>query len=80
MGKPTFEAGFRDQETGIRTFLIPDAWFLIPASTRYEISESIGGFKQTRGTETSQYPEERKSTEIPQVVVSERGQAQTLSM
>jgi hypothetical protein len=77
MGKPTFEAGFRDQETGIKSwFLMPDAWFLIPASTRYEISESIGGFKQTRGTETSQYPEERTSTETPLVVASERGPGQ----
>jgi hypothetical protein len=39
MGKPTFEAGFRDQKTGIGTFLMPDVWFLIPASARYEISE-----------------------------------------
>jgi hypothetical protein len=31
----------------------------------------------TRGTETSQYPEEKKSTEIPQVAVSERGLGQT---
>ena len=55
---------------------MPDAWFLIPASARYEISESIGGFKQTRGTETSQYPEERTSTETPLVVASERGPGQ----
>ena len=33
--------------------------------------------RQTRGTETSQYPLEQKSTEIPQVVASERGTAQT---
>ena len=32
---------------------------------------------QTRGTETSQYPEEKKSTEIPLVAASERGKAQT---
>src|ERR1700682_1649545 len=36
----------------------------------------IGGFKQTRGTETSQYPEEKTSTEIPLVVASERGAGQ----
>ena len=29
--------------------------------------------KRTRGTETSQYPEEEKSNEIPLVVASERG-------
>jgi hypothetical protein len=31
------------------------------------------GQKRTRGTETSQYPEEEKSTEMPQVAASERG-------
>ena len=31
--------------------------------------------KRTRRTETSKYPEEKKSTEIPQVVASERGTA-----
>ena len=31
----------------------------------------------TRGTETSKYPEEEKTTVIPQVVASERGEAQT---
>ena len=30
---------------------------------------------ETRGTETSQYPEEEKSTEIPSVAASERGRA-----
>ncbi len=33
--------------------------------------------RTTRGTETSQYPEERKSTETPSVAASERGPAQT---
>ena len=33
--------------------------------------------RKTRGTETSQYPEERKSTETPSVAASERGSAQT---
>ena len=31
--------------------------------------------KQTRRTETSKYPEEKKSTEIPVVAVSETGTA-----
>ena len=35
--------------------------------------ESIGGEEATRGTETSKYPEEEKSTEIPLVAASERG-------
>ena len=33
--------------------------------------------RATRGTETSHYPEERKSTETPSVAASERGPAQT---
>ncbi len=43
---------------------------------RYETPEYIGGFKQTRGTETSQYLEERTSTETPLVVASEPGPGQ----
>ena len=35
------------------------------------------GRGDTRGSETSQYPEEKKSTEIPRVAASERGGAQT---
>ena len=42
----------------------------------YPQAEYIGLRRQTRGTETSKYPEEKKSTEIPSVVVSERGTAQ----
>ena len=34
--------------------------------------------EQTRGTETSKYPEERTSTETPLVVASERGLGQWL--
>ncbi len=33
--------------------------------------------KGTRGTETSQYPEEKKVKTIPKVVASEIGRAQT---
>jgi hypothetical protein len=40
-------------------------------------TEYIGAWMPTRGTETSQYPEERKSTETPLVAASERGIAQT---
>ena len=32
-------------------------------------------WRRTRGTETSKYPEEKKSTEIPLVAASERGPA-----
>ncbi len=43
----------------------------------HPLAEHIGLGKQTRGTETSKYPEEEKTTVIPQVVASERGTAQT---
>ena len=36
-------------------------------------AEHIGVVEATWGTETSKYPEEEKSTEIPLVVASERG-------
>ena len=36
-------------------------------------AEHIGWEEATRGTETSKYPEEEKSNEIPLVVASERG-------
>ena len=39
------------------------------------ITEYIGYAERTRGTETSKYPEEKKSTEIPLVAASERGSA-----
>lgn len=44
--------------------------------TRYFNPEYIGVLEQTRGTETSKYPEERKSRETPLVVASERGPAE----
>jgi hypothetical protein len=34
----------------------------------------------TRGTETSNYPEEEKSNEIPRVAASESGRAQTVAV
>ena len=40
-------------------------------------AEHIGRRRATGGTETSQYPEEEKSNEIPRVAASERGPAQT---
>ena len=46
----------------------------------YQVShtEYIGVRKRTWGTETSKYPEEKKSTEIPPVAASERGAACTI--
>ena len=40
-------------------------------------AEYIGRRGDTGGSETSQYPEEKKSTETAQVVASERASAQT---
>ena len=45
------------------------------ARAQYPLTEYIGLGKRTRGTETSQYLQEKKSTEIPLVVASERGRA-----
>lgn len=36
-------------------------------------AECIGGVEGTRGSETSQYPQEEKTTVIPGVVASETG-------
>ena len=44
------------------------------AAQRASIPESS---RKTQGTETSQYLEEKKSTETPSVAASERGPAQT---
>ena len=41
--------------------------------------EYIAPWKRTGGSETSQYPQEEKSIEIPSVAASERGRAQTSS-
>ena len=40
------------------------------------ISRLVG--RRTRGTETSKYPEEKKTIVIPLVVAIERGRAQTI--
>ena len=47
---------------------------------RYHQVEYIDLVKRTRGTETSKYPEEKTSTEIPLVVASERGPGQCLHL
>ena len=36
--------------------------------------------ERTRGSETSQYPKEEKSKEIPKVAASEMGKGQTLCL
>ncbi len=47
-----------------------------PTASAVSYPEYIGIEKQTWRTETSQYPEERTSTETPLVVASERGPGQ----
>ena len=46
----------------------------------YRPAEYIGREKRTGGIETSKYPQEQKSNEIPQVAASERGIAQTVAL
>ena len=48
-----------------------------PIQKEFWISMTKRSWRQTRGTETSKYPEEKKTIVIPQVVASERGKAQT---
>ena len=48
-----------------------------PVEGRRPRAEHIGPGEATGGTETSKYPEEEKSNEIPRVVASERGRGQT---
>ena len=72
MGKPTFTISFiirqvpRNLAGGERGGL------------GITMVNKIALVKRTRGTETSQYPEEKTSTEIPLVVASERGPGQCL--
>ena len=44
---------------------------------RHPCPNQIGHARTTRGTETSKYPEEEKSTEIARVAASESAEAQT---
>jgi hypothetical protein len=69
MGQPTFKCQVPDvvREQGVCNLAL---------GKRYFRSEYIGTKERTRGTETSKYPEERTSTETPQVVASERGSGQ----
>jgi hypothetical protein len=86
MGKPTFDSwnskalclgvqtalfkhrDVRDQADEVLDFQLSSEGMKLP--------NKIGGFKQTQGTETSKYLEERTSTETPLVVASERGPGQ----
>src|ERR1700693_377375 len=80
MGEPTFDNGIPRLRSRRRDDAIPHKGarsFGFPLSNEgIKLPNKIGGFKLTRGTETSQYPEERTSTETPLVVASERGPGQ----
>ncbi len=77
-GNPPSITEFRDFGLGNEILQVAPArakrGFGFPLSHEgIEPPNKIGGFKQTQGTETSQYLEERTSTETPLVVASERG-------
>src|SRR5579872_7226985 len=81
MGKPTFDS--RNSKTlclGVRTAMREAKPAKVLdfrlSSEGMRPPNKIGGFKQTQGTETSKYLEERTSTETPLVVASERGPGQ----
>ena len=46
--------------------------------SRHLALNKIGAKERTRGSETSQYPQEKKSNETLLVAASERGRAQTV--
>ena len=48
-----------------------------PNGATQHVEDMLSERRQTRGTETSKYPEEQKTIVIPLVVASERGKAQT---
>ena len=66
MGQPSFS--IKSDRSGSS-----ERWGLV---VKLSYDEYIVIEKQTRGTETSQYLEERTSTETPLVVASERGPGQ----
>ena len=79
-GNPPSITEFRDFGLGYEILQYParaKRGFGFPLSNEgIKLPNKIGGFKRTRRTETSQYPEERTSTETPLVVASERGPGQ----
>ena len=48
-----------------------------PSNVGVSPGEFIARWRRTRGTETSQYLQEKKTNVIPSVAASERGKAQT---
>jgi hypothetical protein len=68
MGQPTLDGGIFDVGASRRR--------ISRCQNKVSDPEYIGIKKQTQGTETSKYLEERTSTETPLVVASERGPGQ----
>ena len=68
MGQPTLDGGIFDVGASRRR--------ISRCQNKVSDPEFIGIKKQTQGTETSKYLEERTSTETPLVVASERGPGQ----
>ena len=64
-------------QVGVREISRERAFRISVIKRKYLVSEYIGDQKQTQGTETSKYLEERTSTETPLVVASERGPGQS---
>src|SRR6201987_5180398 len=68
--------GFRDEARRLRIAQAMPGFGLPLSNEGMRSLNKIEGFKRTQGTETSQYLEERTSTETPLVVASERGPGQ----
>jgi hypothetical protein len=68
--------GPRDEARGLRVANATPGFGLPLSNEGMKLPNKIGGFKRTQGTETSQYLEERRSTDTPLVVASERGPGQ----
>ena len=85
MGKPTFDSrnsktlvlGFEERSDNSELLgLGLEVLDFRLSREGMRLPNKIGGFKQTQGTDTSKYLEERTSTETPLVVASERGPGQ----
>ena len=57
-----------------------DPWISEWGNPLEEDSNTLFNSELTRGTETSKYPQEKKTKVIPRVVASEMGLAQTMTV
>ena len=58
--------------TGSGTYILIRKY---PNGATQHVEDMLSERRRTRGTETSKYPEEKKSIEIPRVAASEKGLA-----